>query len=155
MTLARRMVLTGVTGLTLGLGFGAAGSVLARPEQRTDSRDIGTFGQEAGTTTSDVVADSSVGDEGQGLPTSGLFIGSGLGESLSADDSARETRDRLVTIFSAMEAQDAGRVIALLDDDVASDILSRLTDRKVAQILATMPEQRAAELTRLLLTSEG
>ena len=155
MTLARRIMLTGVTGLTVGLAFGAAGSVLARPEQRTDTRGIGTYGEDAATTNSDVVADSSVGDQGQGLPTSGLIIGSGFGASLSTDDSARETRDRLVTIFSAMEAQDAGRVIALLDDDVASDILSRLTDRKVAQILATMPEQRAAELTRLLLTSEG
>jgi hypothetical protein len=62
---------------------------------------------------------------------------------------------RLSKIFGAMKAPDAAKVLQNLDDEEVSAILFHLSDRKAAEILGNFVPERAATLSRAVLTSRG
>jgi len=62
---------------------------------------------------------------------------------------------RLGRIFGAMKPEDAAAVLARLDDAEVRAVLFQLSDRKAAEILARFPGDRAANLTKTLLSDAG
>lgn len=66
---------------------------------------------------------------------------------------SQEEQDRLsslVRIYEGMKAKDAARIFNTLDIDVLISVLSRMSERKSAPILAEMAPERARSVTILL-----
>lgn len=72
----------------------------------------------------------------------------GLLEEQSAEDKARI--QSLVKIYEGMKAKDAARIFNTLDVDVLMRVMSRMSERKSAPILAEMDPERARTVTILL-----
>jgi hypothetical protein len=64
------------------------------------------------------------------------------------DKDASAAAARVAKIFGAMEAQDAARVLELLQNNQVQTILAHMSERKVAAILVHLDPARAAELSR-------
>jgi len=64
------------------------------------------------------------------------------------DKDANAATARVAKIFGAMEAQDAARVLELLQNNQVQAILAHMSERKVAAILVHLDPARAAELSR-------
>ena len=58
--------------------------------------------------------------------------------------------DKLVKIYTAMEAADAANIILSLDNDLALKLLQNLKEDKTAAILSTISPEQAAEFSRAL-----
>lgn len=73
-------------------------------------------------------------------------------EGLLAKQSEEEkTRvDSLVKIYEGMKAVDAARIFNTLDTDVLIQVMSKMSERKSAPILAAMSPERARTVTLLL-----
>jgi flagellar motility protein MotE (MotC chaperone) len=73
-------------------------------------------------------------------------------EGLLAKQSEEEkTRvDSLVKIYEGMKAKDAARIFNTLDTDVLIQVMSKMSERKSAPILAEMNAERARTVTLLL-----
>ncbi len=63
--------------------------------------------------------------------------------------------DQLARIFSSMQARDAARVLARMEDDAVRAILTRMGARQAAAVLTNMEPERAAGLSRSVLESGG
>lgn len=72
----------------------------------------------------------------------------GLLQEQSDEEMARV--NSLVRIYESMKAKDAARIFNTLDMDVLIDVLSRMSERKSAPILAEMNPERARSVTILL-----
>lgn len=72
----------------------------------------------------------------------------GLLEQQSAEEKARI--QSLVKIYEGMKAKDAARIFNTLDVDVLMRVMSRMSERKSAPILAEMNPERARTVTILL-----
>lgn len=74
-------------------------------------------------------------------------------QALMAQRSSLEEQDltRLVSIYEAMKPRDAARILNDLDSDIVIDVLDRLAERRTAPILANMSDDKAREVTRLIL----
>jgi len=72
----------------------------------------------------------------------------GLLEQQSEAENARITS--LVKIYEGMKAKDAARIFNTLDLDVLIDVMSRMSERKSAPILAEMNPERARSVTIML-----
>jgi flagellar motility protein MotE (MotC chaperone) len=66
----------------------------------------------------------------------------------SAEESARIAS--LVKIYEGMKAKDAARIFNTLDMDILLDVVSKMSERKSAPIIAEMDAERARALTTLL-----
>lgn len=64
--------------------------------------------------------------------------------------SEEEKMNRLVKIYSEMEAQDAASIMSTLDKDLAVGILRNLKERETAAILINLSPEIAAEYTSAL-----
>ncbi len=64
---------------------------------------------------------------------------------------SNESAKKLARIFSAMQATDAAAVLGHLSDSDVMEIITQLGTRQAAAIIASLPEQRAARISRLLL----
>ena len=56
----------------------------------------------------------------------------------------------LVKIYEGMKAKDAARIFNSLDMDILLDVVSKMSERKTAPIIAEMDEEKARALTTLL-----
>src|SRR5690606_22200273 len=67
-----------------------------------------------------------------------------------AEETGKNARaaERVAKIFGAMDAQDAARVLELLQNNQVQTILAHMSERKVAAILVHLDPARAAELSR-------
>ena len=73
-------------------------------------------------------------------------------ESMMEQQSAEETQrvSTLVKIYEGMKAKDAARIFNTLDMDVLISVMSQMSERKSAPILAEMAPERARSVTILL-----
>lgn len=62
---------------------------------------------------------------------------------------------RIAKIFGAMDPKEAARVLSHMEDDDVRIILSRLSNRQQAAILALFPAERAAAITKESLRGAG
>jgi len=72
----------------------------------------------------------------------------GLLEKQSAEEEARI--NSLVKIYEGMKAKDAARIFNTLDIDVLISVVSRMSERKSAPVIASMNPERARTVTILL-----
>lgn len=72
----------------------------------------------------------------------------GLLEEQSEEEKARI--ESLVKVYEGMKAKDAARIFDTLDIDVLVDVMSRMSERKIAPIMAAMNPERARSVTILL-----
>lgn len=68
--------------------------------------------------------------------------------ALAADE--REKVARLAAIYEQMPVEDAARILAKVADPLVEGILRRMDERQVSKLLAALPPDRAARLTRAL-----
>lgn len=66
----------------------------------------------------------------------------------SEEESARISS--LVKIYEGMKAKDAARIFNTLDMDILLDVVSKMSERKTAPVIAEMDAEKARELTTLL-----
>lgn len=69
------------------------------------------------------------------------------------EDQSEEEKERiqsLVKIYEGMKAKDAARIFDTLDIDVLVNVMSRMSERKIAPILAAMNPERARSVTIML-----
>ncbi len=69
------------------------------------------------------------------------------------DRQSEEEKERLqslVTIYEGMKAKDAARIFNTLDLDILVAVMSRMSERKTAPILASMEAERARTVTIML-----
>ena len=73
-------------------------------------------------------------------------------EGLLEDQSAAEQEriEKLVKIYEGMRAKDAARIFNTLETEVLLSVLSRMSERKSAPIIAAMSPDRARSITILL-----
>lgn len=64
--------------------------------------------------------------------------------------SAERGMARLASVFEGMPAEDASRIVARLPDTLVEGLLRRIDERQAGRLLAAMPLERAARLTRCL-----
>lgn len=76
-------------------------------------------------------------------------------DSLDMFGFSNEGSRRLAKIFSAMKAQDAAAVLGGLENNAIQAILLQMGDRKAAEILANLDPERAASLSKNVLSSGG
>ena len=69
-------------------------------------------------------------------------------ERLSAVDPAGDTAAKLIAIYAAMSPDDIARIFAKTSDPDVVAALTQLDEKKAAKILAALPDDRAARLTR-------
>lgn len=69
-------------------------------------------------------------------------------EQQSEEEKARI--DSLVKVYEGMKAKDAARIFDTLDIDVLVNVISKMSERKIAPILAAMNPERARSVTILL-----
>ena len=77
----------------------------------------------------------------------------------AAPDDGEDERDagarRLAKIFAVMDAGEAASVLRQLSDEEIEAVLRRMSERNAAPILEAFPPERAAALSRVLLTPGG
>lgn len=77
----------------------------------------------------------------------------------AAPDEGEDERDagarRLAKIFAVMDAGEAAAVLRQLSDEEIEAVLRRMSERNAAPILEAFPPERAAALSRVLLTPGG
>jgi flagellar motility protein MotE (MotC chaperone) len=71
----------------------------------------------------------------------------------SKEEKARVTS--LVKIYEGMKPKDAARIFNTLDLDVLLNVVSRMSERKTAPILASMTPERARTLTIMLMEQKS
>ena len=77
---------------------------------------------------------------------------SGKTDGEDVDSSAREERIfRLANIYTAMEPEEASRIMEKLSDEEVVEILSVMKERDVAEILNAFPVERAAEIIKKMM----
>ncbi len=69
-------------------------------------------------------------------------------EQQSEEEKARI--ESLVKVYEGMKAKDAARIFDTLDIDVLVDVMSQMSERKIAPILAAMNPERARSVTIML-----
>jgi hypothetical protein len=68
------------------------------------------------------------------------------------DSSSREEKIfRLAKIYTAMEPEEASRIMEKLSDEEVVEILSVMKERNVAEILNAFPVERAAEIMKKMM----
>lgn len=74
-------------------------------------------------------------------------------ESLMEQRSALHQEDlkRMVGIYEAMKPKDAARIFNDLDTAIVIDVLDRMPERRSAPIIADLADDKAREVTRLIL----
>jgi flagellar motility protein MotE (MotC chaperone) len=61
-----------------------------------------------------------------------------------------ERLDQIAKVYQAMKPKEAAKTLEEMDDDMAVQILERISGRNIAKIFNTMPKDRVRELTRRL-----
>lgn len=170
----KNIIMGAAAGLLLGVGGGTAFVVMTKPDSppagvhmaadslAADSSAHALAGDSAHATTDSSAAHvvaSSPADAGHAPATASAHGESGEPapatppQTRSAASPARDsTSVRLGRIFGAMKPEDAAAVLSRLDDAEVKAVLFQLSDRKAAEILARFPGDRAANLTKTLLT---
>ncbi len=78
-------------------------------------------------------------------------ISSKLEKKRKEKDHRYEARlEQLATVYGSMAPKDAAPLIGRLDENIALALLERMPGKRMGQILALMPPQRAIELTKSL-----
>jgi len=72
------------------------------------------------------------------------------GRLTQLDDAEEATRQDLVRMVQSMRTSEAGAVVAHLEDELAVDVLDRMSATRAGRVLATMPPRRAAQLAERL-----
>lgn len=74
-----------------------------------------------------------------------------LAESRKERDTRYETRlGQLANVYGAMEPSEAAQLVAKLDDSISLELLERMPEKRMGQVLSFMEKERAVELTRML-----
>lgn len=79
-------------------------------------------------------------------------VGSGSPEAARLEASSYK---QLARIFSNMKTTDAAKVLAYMSDEEVEGVLRQLGVRSAAGLLAALPKERAAALSRRLLNNGG
>ncbi|RME60384.1 MAG: hypothetical protein D6780_03485 [Candidatus Dadabacteria bacterium] len=67
------------------------------------------------------------------------------------DNKRRESKlTHLASVYGSMHPKEAAKLIAQLDKQMALRLLQRMPEKRIAQILSSMSQEKALELTRLL-----
>jgi Flp pilus assembly protein TadG len=75
--------------------------------------------------------------------------------SVTPDSTSSEGAERMARIFGAMKPEEAARLLEPMDDEHIRVVLLALSDRKAAAIMAQFKGDRAARLTRAMITNGG
>ena len=172
-----QMIIAAATGLLLGMGGGTAFAIATKADPPATSTHAA-----ADSLTADSAAHAAMSDSSGHAPADSAASPSGAGTHAAADgvhaqtpaahSAAPATVDppqartapvvpaprtdtvsvRLARIFGAMKPEEAATVLARLDDPDVKAVLFQLSDRKAAEILARFPGERAATLTKTMLT---
>ncbi len=78
-----------------------------------------------------------------------------LSDKLSSErakgDRKQDTQmDQLANVYGSMNPQEAAKLMEQLDIVTAMSLISRMPEKRIAQILSTMTPERALEITRML-----
>ena len=74
-----------------------------------------------------------------------------LGEARKEKDQKYETRmEQLANVYGAMNPNESAVLIARLEDDTAIELLQRMPEKRMGQVLSFMDRERAVDLTRIL-----
>jgi flagellar motility protein MotE (MotC chaperone) len=71
------------------------------------------------------------------------------------EEAQEEQLSSLVTMYQSMKPKDAARILGQLDMDILIQVVRRMSERKMAPILAAMDPIAAQELTVELVTGSG
>lgn len=171
-----RLMIFALVGLVLGMGAGGGlGGLRAKNrilEVRADSVEQALA--DSALAASHVDADEAVDGHGEELPVlpAGLAEPTETDGPAGAEDAATppagagpaaEASDetdaaalkRLGRIFMAMKPQDAAEVLNYLNDREVEAILFQVRDKEAAEILGHFPADRAAILSRSVLSRSG
>ncbi len=77
---------------------------------------------------------------------------------LSRDEGARKKSsqlDQLANVYIAMNPKDAADLLAQLDEAIALELLQRMPEKRMGQILPLMSPDRALRITRMLSSSKN
>jgi hypothetical protein len=78
-----------------------------------------------------------------------------VGESAEAEKLEAASYKQLARIFANMKTTDAAKVLAYMSDEEVEGVLRQLGVRPAAGLLAALPKERAAALSRRLLAKDG
>ncbi len=74
-----------------------------------------------------------------------------LGEVRKTEDSRKQSKfDQLANVYTAMAPNEAATLLSRLEPSITIDLLERMPEKRIGQILGLMDRDRAVELTRLL-----
>jgi flagellar motility protein MotE (MotC chaperone) len=74
-----------------------------------------------------------------------------LGEVRKTEDSRKQSKfDQLANVYTAMAPNEAATLLSRLEPSITIDLLERMPEKRIGQILGLMDRERAVELTRLL-----
>lgn len=83
-----------------------------------------------------------------------VLTGSEKSAPHAVEEDVTDPVERLARVFAQMSPRDAAPVLSNLSDTEVRMILMRLAERTVADILANVEPERAARLSRLLISAE-
>lgn len=79
-----------------------------------------------------------------------------LADAHKEKDHRYESRmEQLANVYGAMSPQEAAGLIGRLEDPTAIELLQRMPEKRMGQILSFMDKERAVDLTRILTEHEG
>lgn len=74
-----------------------------------------------------------------------------LGEVRKTEDTRKQSKfDQLANVYTAMAPNEAATLLSRLEPSITIDLLERMPEKRIGQILGLMERDRAVELTRLL-----
>lgn len=85
------------------------------------------------------------------LPETGEVSSSAETEEENDSSSQEEALFRLAKIYTAMEPEEASRIMEKFSDEEVVEILSVMKERNVAEILNAFPVERAAEIMKKMM----
>ena len=172
----KQMIIAAAVGLLLGLGGGTAFAIATRADPpaapahaaadslavdsaahalAADSSGHATPGDSAGAPAADAHGAAETSHAQTPLPQTAAPAPVGPPQPRTAVTPiprADSVSVRLARIFGAMKPEEAAAVLAKLEDGDVKAVLFQLSDRKAAEILARFPGERAATLTKTMLT---
>lgn len=124
---------------------------VAKDEEREASSELRGAGEEERGTES---GEPGAGGEGHVTATAGERVDSlpGLPSPEASPEERKRAYAQMARILGAMKAADAGRILARLNDDQVQGLLQEVSVRQAAAMMAMLPPERAAEMSRRMLT---
>ncbi|MCC6955060.1 MAG: hypothetical protein IT290_13160, partial [Deltaproteobacteria bacterium] len=74
-----------------------------------------------------------------------------MSEAKKEKDHRYQTRlEQLANVYGAMSPEEAAGLVSRLEDDTAIELLQRMPEKRMGQILSFMDKDRAVDLTKIL-----